>query len=74
MFFASVADAVIVSPIVYDGRKGGQICSLDENIEYRIDLEREWSNPGLDIFPADDCFWQKEEAQVAFEAETGEAW
>lgn len=68
MYFASVADAVIVSILVEDFTRHC-VCDLADTIEYRIEKTQENGTAELYIYPAKDCFGTREDAQAAFDAD-----
>lgn len=66
MFLAEVADAVIVTSYIYD------LESLEDTIAYHIEQTAEDYDTHLAVFPAADCYADREEAEAALNTETSE--
>ena len=66
MFLAEVADAVIVTSYIND------LESLEETIAYHIEQTAEDYDTHLSVFPAADCYADREEAKAALKTETCE--
>ena len=64
LFLAEVADAVIVTPRI-SGRKG-----LEETMAYYIETTAEYCEADLRVFPSDDCYLHKHDAEKALAFET----
>ena len=59
MFFASIGNAVIVSPYL------SGIKDLEETLEYYIEITAEEYSSDLAVFPNEDCYLTREEAEAA---------
>ena len=66
MFLAEVADAVIVTSYIND------LESLEDTIAYHIEQTAEDYDTHLSVFPVDDCYADREEAEAALKTEMGE--
>lgn len=59
MFFASIGNAVIVSPYL------SGIKDLEETLDYYIEITAEEYSSDLAVFPNEDCYLTREEAEAA---------
>lgn len=59
MFFASIGNAVIVSPYL------SGIKDLEETLDYYIEITAEEYSSYLAVFPNEDCYLTREEAEAA---------
>lgn len=59
MFFASIGNAVIVSPFL------SGIKDLEETLDYYIEITAEEYSSDLAAFPNEDCYLTREEAEAA---------
>lgn len=59
MFFASIGNAVIVSPYL------SGIKDLEETLDYYIEITAEEYSSDLAVFPSEDCYLTREEAEAA---------
>lgn len=66
MFLARVADAAIVTPYIND------LESLEDILMYHIEETAKNNDPPLAVFPLDDCYSSKADAEVHFNAEKEE--
>lgn len=59
MFFAEVNGYVIACVYLYDAE------TWEETVEYMLEQQREWDDPQFYVFPLEDCYMTRAEAEMA---------